>query len=133
MATNDDEVGYRKPPRHTQFRKGVSGNPKGRPKSSENLATVLARTLQEKVDVTVNGKRTRITKLDLAVKQLVDKATEGDMPALRQRTALVGAMDQEGANDPTISARHITETDRKVMQSVLRRLENFSKEDKLDG
>jgi Family of unknown function (DUF5681) len=128
MATTDDEVGYRKPPRHTQFRKGISGNPKGRPKSSENLATVLARALREKVVVTANGKRRRITKLDLAVKQLVDKATAGDMPALRQLTALVGAMDQEGANDSTISARHLTETDRKVMQSVLNRLEN-SKED----
>ena len=128
MATTDDEVGYRKPPRHTQFRKGISGNPKGRPKSSENLATVLARALREKVVVTANGKRRRITKLDLAVKQLVDKATGGDMQALRQLTALVGAMDQEGANDSTISARHLTETDRKVMQSVLNRLEN-SKED----
>jgi hypothetical protein len=133
MATNDNEVGYRKPPRHTQFRKGVSGNPKGRPKSSENLATVLARALQEIVVVTANGKRRRMTKLDLAVKQLVDKATAGDMPALRQLTALVGAMDQEGANNPTISARHLTETDRKVMESVLNRLEVFPKEDKIDG
>jgi hypothetical protein len=132
MDTSDDVVGYRKPPRHAQFRKGTSGNPKGRPKSSENLATVLAAALREKVVVTANGKSRTVTKLNLAVMQLVDKATSGDMSALRQLTALVGAIDQEGANDPSVSAKHLSETDRKVVQGVLRRLENFSEEDKND-
>ena len=128
MATTDEEVGYGKPPSRTQFRKGISGNPKGRPKGSKNFATVLARALREKVVLTVNGKRKTVTKLELVVMQLVDRATAGDMSALRQLTALVGGI-EEGANDPTVSTKHITETDRKVMQGLLARLEDYSKED----
>lgn len=42
-----DEIGYKKPPRHTRFRKGQSGNPKGRPKGTQNLKTDLAEELSE--------------------------------------------------------------------------------------
>ena len=48
----DYAVGYGKPLRHTGFQKSRSGNPKGRPKGSKNLATLLAEALDEKVQVT---------------------------------------------------------------------------------
>ena len=51
---------YRKPPMHTRFKKGQSGNPRGRP--AKNLATLLAAALNEKVIVTENGKRRQVTK-----------------------------------------------------------------------
>jgi uncharacterized protein DUF5681 len=59
---NDDEayeVGFGKPPRRTQFAKGKSGNPRGRPKGALNVATMLERILVEKVIITLNGRRRR--------------------------------------------------------------------------
>ena len=47
------EVGYGKPPRSGQFTKGKSGNPKGRPKGSKNLASIVLR--ESRQPVRVNG------------------------------------------------------------------------------
>src|SRR6516164_8153933 len=58
----DYEVGYRKPPRHTRFNKGQSGNPKGRPGGAKNLSTLLNEALNELVIVAENGGRRKISK-----------------------------------------------------------------------
>lgn len=82
MAINDDNddyaIGYGHPPKHTQFQKGTSGNKKGRPKGSKNVATALHDELNERVFVTVNGKRGTITKREAILKQVVNKAAGGD-------------------------------------------------------
>lgn len=84
----DYDVGYAKPPEHTRFQKGQSGNPKGRPKGKPNLGTSLKKAFSEKVIVTENGRRKAITKLDAASKQFANKAAQGDMAALRQFLSL---------------------------------------------
>jgi hypothetical protein len=126
MVSDDFEIGFGRPPKRNQFRKGVSGNPKGRPKGSPNLATVLARALQEKVIVGEKGRRKSVTKLDAAVKQLVDQAASGDLAATRQLMALAGATEDQL---PEVPAKQVTETDQKIMRSVLNRLKGCSEED----
>jgi len=76
------EVGYGRPPQHTRFQKGRSGNPKGRPKGARNLATLLSKALDQRVPVMENGKRRRITKRELIVAQLVNKSAGADLRAI---------------------------------------------------
>jgi hypothetical protein len=58
----DYEVGYGKPPPNSRFTKGQSGNPRGRPPGAKNLRTLLNEALNERVSVTENGKRRKISK-----------------------------------------------------------------------
>lgn len=76
------EVGYGKPPRHTQFKPGKSGNPRGRPRGSKNFATPLDQELSSKVTVNEGGKRRTLAKRSVIVKRLVNKAAEGDDRAI---------------------------------------------------
>src|SRR6516165_6169541 len=69
----DYQVGRSKPPVHTRFKKGQSGNPRGpRPK---NLPALLVDALNEKVVVTIDGERQEITKREAIVTQLVNEST----------------------------------------------------------
>jgi hypothetical protein len=78
-----EEVGYGKPPLHSRFRPGQSGNPRGRPKGTKNLETDLAEELAERVQVTENGRLLKISKQRLMVKALTTKAIKGDANAAK--------------------------------------------------
>jgi hypothetical protein len=119
---DDYEVGYSKPPRETRFKKGQSGNPSGRPKGTRNIAAVLARELRTKVVINESGKRKSVTKLEAATKQLVNKAIQGDLAALRLLNALAQSLDAPNkGSQPENSVSN--EADRFIMQSVLHRYE----------
>jgi hypothetical protein len=120
------EVGYGKPPKHAQFKKGQSGNLQGRPKGTLNLATVLDRTLREQVVINENGQRKTITKMQAAVKQLVNQAASGDLAALRQLMALVTSAEQR-SNDAQAERPSLNEADQKVMAQILERFEKSTK------
>jgi Family of unknown function (DUF5681) len=81
-GTTSYEVGFGKPPQAARFRKGTSGNKRGRPKGSKNVAALLSQALSEHVTVTRNGTTQRISKFELALWQLVDRGANGDLRAL---------------------------------------------------
>ena len=95
----DEKAGRRRPPRGIPFRPGQSGNPRGRPKGARNLNTIVAAALREQVTVTENGRTKRITKLEAAIKQLVNRAASGEARATREVIALAEA-DQNRAAKP---------------------------------
>jgi hypothetical protein len=120
-------VCFRRPPEATRFKKGISGNPRGRPKGSLNVASAFMKALREKVMITVHGQRKTITKLEAALKQLANKGASGDLRALTQLIAL--AQDSEakqnmpGAQEPVTS-----EIDQEVMEGILRRFVNTAEQ-----
>jgi Family of unknown function (DUF5681) len=88
-----NKVGYAKPPKHTRFTKGRSGNPKGRPTGSKNLATMMIEELTQPVAIVENGKRTKIPKIRAAVRQALKRAMVGDFKALQQIVIMLRSHD----------------------------------------
>ena len=76
------ETGYRRPPESGRFKKGKSGNPKGRPKGSSNFLTLLEQELSQSIVVNENGKKKTITRMQAMVKRIVAGALQGDLKAL---------------------------------------------------
>jgi hypothetical protein len=75
------QVGYGKPPKHTQFKPSHSGNPKGRPKGIKNLSTDLEEELGQKILLTEGGQQQQVTKQRAMIKSLFAKAMGGDVRA----------------------------------------------------
>jgi hypothetical protein len=75
------EIGYKKPPKHTQFKKGVCPNPRGRGKRSEPIefGEIIKKVLHEKIDFRKKGVRKKASRLELAIRQLVSKTANGDL------------------------------------------------------
>ncbi len=114
------EVGYGKPPKSSQFTKGSSGNPKGRPKGSKNLASVFLKESRQRVRINgPHGTRT-VTKLEAAAMQLSNKAAQGDLRASREFFSLVERSEERV--DANAQPIEVHETDQRVMQSILKRL-----------
>ena len=86
---NDGEVGFGKPPVHSRFRKGCSGNSKGRPKGTKNLRTDLTEVLQERITVTEGDRKVRMSKQRAIVMTLIAKTLKGDS---RITTTLLNTM-----------------------------------------
>jgi Family of unknown function (DUF5681) len=116
----DDEreykVGYGKPPRHTRFVKGRSGNPRGRPLGAKNMKTLLSKALNELVIVTEPGGRRKVSKREAIVTQLVNRSAKADYRAIQ---ILLGLLrDIEGDTDPRPSEPTFTEADQQIIQRI---------------
>jgi hypothetical protein len=99
------EVGRGKPPVHTRFKKGQSGNPRGpRPK---NLPALLVEALDEKVVVTIDGERREITKREAVATQLVNKSTGADLRATKMLIDTLKDAREKGRCDATARARSV--------------------------
>ena len=125
---SDYQVGYGKPPQHTRFKKGESGNPTGRPKGSKNLTTLLEKELKQRVMVTENGRRRSITKQEAMVKHLVNKAVSGDRALMQLLLEEIRLLEARAASSP--SGTNLDEADREVMRQIQERMRGLMKGEK---
>lgn len=79
--TNKYDVGYGKPPKKTQFKKGKSGNPQGRKKKSVNTINLIENELIKEMQVKEGGKTLILTQQQIIIRQLFKKAIQGDFKA----------------------------------------------------
>ena len=122
----DDQVGYGKPPRHTRFEPGRSGNPHGRPPGAKNLKTLLNKALNELVIVTENGGHRKISKREAIITQLVNRSASADFRAIKILLDMV--RDIEGQTEPaSAETASFSEADAKVIEQLRAR---FSKAEK---
>jgi hypothetical protein len=91
------KVGRGNPPKHTQFKKGTTGNPKGRPKGSKNLATIIMEAARDTVAATVDGKQRKISKLQATAMQLATKGASGNHAAMAKFLDLYDEMESRAA------------------------------------
>ena len=92
-----EKVGPGKPPRHTRFKSGQSGNPKGRPKGSKNFATILQQQLTKKITITVDGKPRRMTVQEVIARRLATDSMKGTTKAMELLIRLTSAKSDESA------------------------------------
>lgn len=117
-------AGYGTPPKATQFQKGGSGNPKGRPRGSKNIATLIAQAAYDKITVTTkNGEKRKLSRVQAAILQLANKAAQGDDKAMLRYIEMVDDVEQRAA-----AARPpetpMGEKDLAVLHEVYKRLQD---------
>lgn len=112
------DVGYGKPPKHTRFKPGQSGNPSGRPKGTRNFKTDVHEALQTPVKVSKNGRVNKMTTQRASLETLRVKALKGDQRALEQLLRLGERYDEPKlAVDAPIEA-----SDQAILDAYFRRM-----------
>jgi hypothetical protein len=104
-----DKGGYGRPPKQHRWKKGVSGNPKGKTPGTKSLHTLIERELDVVLEVTERGKKRKYTKRRVAAMRIVNKAVEGDDKSLtvllrREGNMQVAAPSAAPSSDETLSS-----------------------------
>lgn len=98
MSSPADDVGYRKPPTSTRFRKGQSGNPRGRPRNRRRelpYDTVLG----QMVTIREEGRERRVTAAEAFLLHLTKRGLQGDSAAARASLAAIETARLVGRRD----------------------------------
>jgi len=132
--TGDDNkfpysVGYKKPPSKSQFKKGHSGNPRGKLRGQKSLKTELVEELGARVTIPLSGKQQTLSKQSIMIKRWVSDAVNGNARARDQVIRLVGEFElaqPKNPNDP-IGAAKDTELLERFKEEVIANIKKATK------
>lgn len=122
VNVSEYRVGYGNPPRHTRFKPGQSGNPKGRPRKTETVEEVFLKLARKKMTVSIQGKNKPMSMLETLGLTLFNRAVKGDYKsaALILRALLSFSQTEKDDKLPQlleefrqINARRVVERERK--------------------
>ena len=86
MATESMSIGYRNPPRNTQFRKGRSGNPKGPPRQAKRQVSpgsLFRKVAKEQIGIEIDGVTVTMSRWEAYVRQIYTMALNKNNSAAR--------------------------------------------------
>jgi len=112
--------GYKNPPKEHQFRKGVSGNPKGRPRKKKqpssdpglDLIASVHRELGKTISVQENGQHKEITKIEAFSAQLVAQSVNGKPSQQKMLLSLLTLSTHEETEQQTLEQLQSYDEDR---------------------
>jgi Family of unknown function (DUF5681) len=94
--SDDNKVGYGRPPISTRFKPGKSGNPRGRPKGVKSIGTLLEEALARRVTVHESGRDRKMRTQDIIIQGLVNDAARRNPQAVKLLFALMERYGQSG-------------------------------------
>jgi hypothetical protein len=110
-------VGYGKPPKHSRFKPGQSGNPKGRPKGARGFKAELDAELRQLITVTEAGRTRKLSKQRAMIKALFAKALKGDSKSVQLILS-----HSSGLSDPAVlQPDELEARDQMLLDDFLRR------------
>jgi replication-associated recombination protein RarA len=100
------------------FRKGRSGNPKGRPRKDKTVSAAILKAMNETITATENGRRRRVRKVDAAAKQFANKGAAGDVRAGKIFLDMAARAEEQTASAPSTSIA-LTQSDTEILERFL--------------
>lgn len=119
--------GYKDPPKETQFKKGVSGNPKGRPKGSRNFLSLLENIIEQKIPIKQGSEEVKITKKEAMLIQWINKAIKGDMSAIQHLIPLLFQIEQK--NEDKNEKQNVSLKDKEILDNFISKFYKGEKND----
>lgn len=110
----DNAVGYGKPPKEYRFKKGQSGNPKGRPKGSLNFDNDVDDILRQPMTISENGDARTVSSQKAALLRLRTKALKGDPRALDRLLTL--AAENSARKEANSAERALTANEEEILE-----------------
>ncbi len=114
------KIGRGRPPLHSRFKKGQSGNPRG-PRRN-NLPALLGAALDEPVVVTTGGESRRITKREAVIAQLVDESAGANLRATKMLIDMLKDIEKRDGATPPPEKSPFRPADEEVVENLLARL-----------